>query len=86
MEDAHSHISTYSLVCDVTDNGQLYYYTGYFKPVDINSVLARWLPENTNDYIRAAKFAFSEEAEMLAINMNKQQTTFQYHVEEHMYM
>lgn len=74
-------IPNYVLVIDVSNTGQPYYYTGLFK----NNC-----PENTTDYIRAAKFIFEEEAEVLAINMNKlmydSKIALSYHVEEHMYV
>ncbi len=79
--DIVTNIPNYVLVIDVSDTGELYYYTGLFK----NNC-----PVNTTDYLRAAKFIFEEEAEVLAINMNKlmydTKIALSYHVEEHMYM
>lgn len=66
----------YVLVCDVTDNGRLYYYEGYF--VDNISV-------NSNEYTKAAKLCYKSEAEKLCNIINEVGGPFKYHVEEHAY-
>lgn len=65
------------LVCDVSDNGQLYYYCGYFE---------NGMPVNSNDYTVAAKTPYKNEAEILCTKINNlKKCPFKYHVEEHAY-
>lgn len=68
---------SYVLVTDVTDNGRLYYYAGYYK-------FSR--PYNTNDYTEALKIPFEDEAQTLCDSLNRHNKSFTYHVEDHMYM
>lgn len=74
--NAKSGFTSYSLVTDVTDNGQLYYYGGYFAFSN---------PFNTNNYSLALKIPFKEEAEELCKKLNVHNKLFTYHVEEHQY-
>jgi len=76
-----TNILNYVLVCDVTDNGRLYYYTGHFSTNGMYS-----LPVNTNEYTEAMKLSFKDEAEMCCKKLNENNKSFTYHVEEHMYM
>jgi hypothetical protein len=65
------------LVCDVSDNGRLYYYCGYFK---------KGIPVNSNDYTKAMKIPYPKEAQALCDLINNQEnSSFKYHVEEHAY-
>lgn len=75
---------SYSLVCDVSDNGQLYYYAGYF--VSSNNEHVPAIPVNTNDYSKALKLPFRDEAQQLCDDINKLKIPFRYTVEEHIYM
>jgi len=77
------------LVTDVSDNGQLYYYCGYFKdaffPKNVQKVVK--IPANTNNYMLAMKIPYKEEAELICEKINEQHMMpFKYHVERHMYM
>lgn len=75
---------SYVLVCDVTDNSQLYYYCGYFKYLNQSDEM---VPINTNDYTKAMKIPFKDEAELICEEINKPKyKPFTYHVEEHVYM
>ena len=67
---------SYVLVTDVTDNGKLYYYQGYF----LNG-----RPVNGNEYTEAMKIPFKDEAQFICNLINMQPTPFKYHVEEHAY-
>lgn len=69
-------ILSYVLVNDVSDSGQLYYYTGYY----FNGI-----PVNTNNYTEAVKNCFEDEAKELCIKLNSSNKVFNYHVEEHCY-
>lgn len=78
---------SYVIVSDVSDTGQLYYYTGYFKPIDADAILTPWLPVNSTDYTKALKMPFRDEAESLCEEINKlKKCAFKYHVQEHAYM
>jgi len=68
---------SYVLVSDVSDTGLLSYYTGYYKFSN---------PFNTNDYTKAMKIPFKDEAENLCKELNIHNKVFTYHVEEHAYM
>ena len=97
---AKNDMVNYVLVCDISDNGQLYYYTGYYKHVPGSydkSVTAKYgsqkqlsvptyLPNNSTEYTEAVKSPFKDEAEMLCAKLNENNFSFKYHVEEHMYM
>lgn len=80
----------YVLVCDVSPGSELYYYTGYYIPVISNSLI----PQNTNEYSKAMKIPYKEEAQEICNEINKQALTktkeiksyCTYHVEEHMYI
>jgi len=75
---------SYVLVCDV-DNGIICYYTGWFRLVK-GARFQRSIPQNSNDYIYAMKIPFKDEAELICSKINKLETAFKYHVEEHMYI
>jgi hypothetical protein len=81
-------LPTYSLVCEEPIGGQLYYYTGRFLPIDTDTILTQWYPENTTDYTMALKMSFRDEAEDLCkkISVNISKFSMKYKVEEHMYM
>lgn len=81
-------IVSYVLVCDVSDNGQLYYYTGYFSQLKLNNggkIKDIFFPVNDTDYTLAVKLQFKDEAQTLCDNLNRISDTFKYHVEDHMY-
>lgn len=67
---------SYVLVVDVSDTGNLYYYTGIFD----NDI-----PINTINYIEALKMQFKDECEILCNKLNDKNKYFLYHVEEHGY-
>lgn len=68
----------YVLVVDVSDNGRLYYYAGYYNE--------NFIPENTQDYNEAFKIENEEEANSVCIKLNElDKSPFKYHVEEHSY-
>jgi hypothetical protein len=72
----------YVLVVDVSDNGKLYYYRGYFnfsRPINLS------FPENSNEFDEAMKCTDQETANRICEAINKMETPFKYHVEEHMY-
>ncbi len=71
----------YVLVSDVSSDGQLSYYTGYFKLVKKRFSM----PVNSSKYTEALKIAYKNEAQTLCDNINKQKCGFSYHVEEHAY-
>lgn len=80
MEIRKEGVISYVLVSDVTDNGQLYYYTGYYKGFS---------PNNTNNYVEAMKIPFKDKAQSICDKLNDPKEyflTFKYHVEEHAYM
>jgi len=72
----------YVLVSDVSDNGNLYYYAGYFTLAQRRFSI----PANTQKYTEALKISYKDEAESLCKKINGLKTAFKYHVEEHMYM
>lgn len=77
----------YVLVVNVSHSASLYYYTGYFKNVStLSSSMPNYLPNNTKDYSLAMKLMFEDEAENMCEILNEMQCSFQYHVEEHIYV
>jgi hypothetical protein len=67
----------YVLVSDVSDNGMLYYYCGYFEG---------GIPINTLKYEKAMKIPYQKEAQEICDRVNAMKNCpFKYHVEEHMY-
>lgn len=85
MEAKKGDINDYVLVVDVTDNGQLYYYTGYYSLYGGDKIP---IPANTQDYAKALKIAYKDEAELLCETINRItefSSPFRYHVEEHAY-
>lgn len=85
-------LPTYSLVCEESaKDGKLRYYTGRYLPIDRHTILTQWKPENTDDYTKALKIAFRDEAEMLCTEIGTMsecgsKISAKYKVEEHMYM
>ena len=66
----------YVIVCDVSDNGQLYYWC--VKKIKDHYIHSTWFDD-------AVKYPTHEEAQKTCDIINKISTNFKYHVEEHMY-
>ena len=75
---------SYVLVADVTDN-KLYYYAGYFELIIFGKNIIQ-IAKCTDDYTKALKIQFNDEAELLCIEVNKNSNSNKFHVEEHMYI
>jgi len=84
--DKKAGTTSWVLVCDVTDNGKLYYYMGYFTEVYFGPGDTPLYPNNTNDYVFAMKIPFKDEAQHICDEINKLDTPYKYHVEGHQYM
>ena len=68
-------ILDYVLVPNVVPGNEIWYYAGYYS---------NGAPKNENEYSKALKIAYKNEAETLCKIINES-TPFPYHVEEHCY-
>ena len=74
-------ILDYVIVYNVSNNSQPWYYGGYFNGK---------FPFNSQDYTKALKIAYEDEAKQLCVDLNNALTEnnigfIPYHVEEHKY-
>jgi hypothetical protein len=81
-----SGVLSYVLVPNtLPDNGKLYYYVGYFQVVKFKNKIIS-VAQSSDDYSKAMKIPFKDEAEEICLGLNKNTDGEKFHVEEHMCM